>query len=141
MVQAEARDALFVASDSRSNFKQVIAKRSDLVEFAGGRMKKSAASTIVTHEAGLVLGLASSGADSGFYKPYSDVATDGSQVAVGVLSEQAVVDDSAGGQEIVIIKQGCLYEDLLIGLDAAAKVDLRASSYVEKGVNLIKVIA
>lgn len=130
------RDANFVARDYSANFKQIIAKRSDLARFDGGRMKKSSAGATNTYEAGTVLGLASSGADSGYYKPYSDVATDGSQVAVGVLSEKCSTDEFGFESEIVILKSAVLLKDLLIGLDAAAIVDLRGSSSVEHGTNL-----
>lgn len=135
----ELRDALFIPEDQRANFKNVIAKRSDLQQFDGGRMVKSGAGLTVIHRAGLVLGYATSGADAGFYKPYADGNTDGSEVARGVLSEEQSVDDSAGGCEISIIKDGILFTDLLIGLDAAAKVDLQAKESVEHGVNLIRI--
>lgn len=136
----ELRDALFIPTDNRANFKQVIAKRSDLVTFAAGRMKP-AASGIVSYEAGLVLGYASSGADAGFYKPYASGNTDGSQVAVGVLAQGVSTDASGNGSEAAIIKAGCLFADLLIGLDGTALVGLKASQFVEHGTNLINVNA
>lgn len=139
---AEVRDAQFIASDNRENFKQIIAKRSDLVKFKRGRLAPSLKGT--TQQAGLVLGYATSGADSGFYKAYNDANTDGSQTAVGVLSESQVVESTPAsgpgdGSEIAVIYEGDLFEDLLIGLDAAGKVDLGAHSYVEGGVNLIMI--
>jgi len=139
MSQPELRDALFIASDSRENFKNVIAKRSDLVQFDGGRLAPSLYGT--TQYAGLVLGKASSGPDSGYYKAYNDTNTDGSQTAVAVLAETQTVDASGNGSEIVLIREGILFEDLLIGLDANGKTDLGAHSFVEHGVNLIRIRA
>lgn len=139
MQSQELRDAIFIGSDNRENFKQVIAKRPDLTQFDGGRMKVAGAGLTVTYEAGLVVGYASSGADSGKYKPYNDSNTDGSEVAVGVLSEQVLTDEFGNGSECVVIKGGAiLFEDLLIGLDAAGKVDLKSKSSVEHGFNLIR---
>lgn len=132
----EGRDAMFIGSDSRSNFKQIIAKRSDLARFDGGRMANAGAGLYVTYEPGLVVGYASTGADAGKYKPYASGNTDGSQVAVGILSEQVVTDDSANGSECAILKQAVLFKDLLIGLDAGAITSLSGHSSVEHGVNL-----
>lgn len=139
MSQPEYRDSLFIASDSRENFKNVIAKRSDLVQFDGGRLAPSLYGT--TQNAGLVLGKASSGGDSGYYKAYNDSNTDGSQTAVGVLSETQTVDASGNGSEISIIKEGILFQDLLIGLDANGITDLGGKPVVEHGVNLIRIRA
>jgi len=139
MPSQEYRDSLFIPQDSRENFKNVIAKRSDLLRFAGGRIVKAGAGLTVTYEAGLVLGYATSGADAGFYKPYSNAATDGSQTAVGVLAESAITDDAGNGSEISIIKSGELYQDLLIGLDGPAIVDLNAKASVEHGSNLLQI--
>lgn len=139
MSQPELRDALFIPSDNRENFKQIIAKRSDLVQFDGAR---SAPSTFGSYlYAGLVLGLASSGGDAGFYKAYNSSNSDGSQVAVGILSEDANVDAAGNGSEIAIIKEGTLFQDLLIGLDSTAKTNLGAHSFVEHGTNLVRIRA
>lgn len=144
MVQPELRDSLFIPSDNRENFKEVIAKRSDLVQRDRGRLAPSLAGTY--QYAGLVLGKASSGGDAGFYKAYNDANTDGSQTAVGVLGEDANVQSTPAsgakdGSEIVIIKEAVLFQDLLIGLDAAGIVDLAGKAYVEGGVNLIRIRA
>jgi hypothetical protein len=141
MASQELRDALFIPSDNRANFKNVIAKRSDLVQFDSGRIKPAGAGLTVLYRAGLVLGLASSGADDGYYKTYNDSNSDGSEVAVGVLAEDAIVDEFDNGGKILVIKEGILFEDLLIGLDAAAKVDMAAKSSVEDAVNLIRIRA
>ncbi len=139
MVQPEYRDSLFIPADNRENFKNVIAKRSGLVQFAGGR---SGASTFGTYmRAGLVLGYAASGGDAGHYKPYAVGNTDGSQVAVGVLAEDANVDAAGNGSELSIIKEGVLFQDLLIGLDSGAITNLAGKPFVEHGVNLITIRA
>lgn len=142
--QPEYRDSLFNPTDQRTNFKQVIAKRSDLVQFSGGRLAPSLKGTY--QYAGLVLGYASSGADSGFYKAYNDANTDGSQTAVGVLAEDASVasvpaSGPGDGSEIAIIKEGVLFKDLLIGLDANGIADMNGKSSVEHGTNLISIRA
>lgn len=137
----EYRDSMFIAQDNRENFKQIIAKRSDLVQFAGGRIKYAGAGLLASYEAGTVLGYATSGADAGKYKPYNSANTDGSQVAVGVLAEAAQTDEFGNGSEISIIKSGILFQDLLIGLDSGAIASLNGSSYVEHGTNLISIKA
>jgi hypothetical protein len=156
-VQPELRDALFFPQDNRENFKQIIAKRSDLVQFSRGRL---APSLIGTYQyAGLVLGLATSGGDAGYYKAYNSANTDGSQVAVGVLSEDANVQAGPGalspppgagsgtsvasgplgfGSEIIIIRATAnLFQSLLIGLDSNAISNLGARSYVEGGQTIL----
>lgn len=142
MATQEYRDPLFIASDSRTNFKQIIAKRSDLVKFAGGRLAFSAVSpgTTVLTVAGTVLGYATSGADSGKYKPYASGNTDGSQVAVGVLSEDVITDSAGNGSECSVIRMksgASFYQALLVGLDSTAITALQAVSYVEHGDQLI----
>lgn len=134
--EAELRDALFNAEDNRANFKQIIAKRSDLVQYAGGRM--TAPGSLTRYEAGLVLGIVTA---TGRYAPYDNAHSDGTEVAVGVLSETTDADDDDNGTEIVVIKSGILFADKLIGLDSAAKTDLAANSYAEHGVNLISIRA
>jgi hypothetical protein len=141
MSSQELRDSLFIAQDQRSDFKQVIAKRSDLVQFSGARMKKAAAGTVVIYQAGTVVGYATSGADAGFYKVYNSANTDGSQVASGVLSEKVVTDEFGNGSEAAIIKVGTLFQDLLIGLDAAAITALGGKPFVEHGANIIHINA
>lgn len=137
--QPELRDSLFIASDDRSNFKQIISKRSDLVQFDRGRLAPSLFGSYQL--AGLVLGLASSGGDSGFFKAYNSGNSDGSQVAVAILAEDASVDAAGNGSEIIMIKEADLFKDLLIGLDSTAISNLAGKSYVEGGVNLIRIRA
>lgn len=137
--QPEYRDSLFIANDSTTNFKQIIAKRSDLTRFAGGRLAPSTYGTYVY--AGTVLGFANSGGDSGFYKPYNSSNSDGSQVAVGVLSEDAGVDASGNGSAIDVIKSGDLFQTRLIGLDSTAITNMSGKSYTESGVQIIFITA
>ncbi len=144
--QPEYRDALFNPSDSRSNFKQIIAKRSDLVRFAGGRLGPSQVGQYLY--AGTVLGFAATGGDAGYYKPYNAANTDGSQTAVGVLSEDAgpVAPWQGGGgpgdgSEISVIKEGDLFQALLIGLDAGAITNMSGKSYTEHGNTLLSIRA
>jgi hypothetical protein len=141
MATQEYRDSLFIPSDYRTNFKAIIAKRSDLVRFDAGRMAPAAAGLTVTYLAGLVLGLAATGANAGFYVPYASGNTDGSQVAVGVLSEDVLTDSSGNGSECSIIKAGVLFKDYLIGLDAGAITALNGKASVEHGTNLIAIYA
>lgn len=142
--QPEYRDSLFNPSDQRTNFKQIIAKRSDLVKFAGGRLAPSMVPGY--YYAGLVLGYAATGGDTGFYKAYNSANTDGSQVAVGVLSEDAnVAAPSTGtigdGSEIAIIKEGDLFQNLLIGLDSTAISNMSGKSYTEHGTLILSIRA
>ena len=142
MVQPELRDSLFIPQDNRENFKQIIAKRSDLVKFKRGRLAPSLASTY--QYAGLVLGFATSGADSGYYKAYNSANTDGSQVAVGVLSEDANVQAITGGptgdgSEILVIYEGDLFQSLLIGLDSTAISGMHGNSYTEGGNQILMI--
>ncbi len=136
MVQPEVRDALFIPQDSRGNFKQIIAKRPDLTQFSGGRLGPSQYGNYLY--AGQVLGLASTGGDAGFYKPYLSSATDGSQVPVAVLAYDANVDSSGNGSEVAFIISGQLIQTLLIGLDSNAITLLKATSYTEQGLQILK---
>lgn len=135
-VQPELRDSLFIGSDARANFKPIIAKRPDLALFNGGRLAPSLNSTY--QHAGLVLGFASTGGDAGFYKAYNSANTDGSQVPVGVLAEDALVDASANGSEIVWCGGGQLIQANLIGLDSNAITLLKGLSYTEQGLQIFK---
>jgi len=141
MATQELRDAMFIGTDYRANFKQIIAKRSDQTVFMGGRMKPAGAGLTVTYYAGTVLGYATSGADAGFWKPYLVGSSDGSQVAKAVLSEDVITDQYGNGSEAALITRGILFNDLLIGLDSGAITNLHASLTVEHGVNLLSIYA
>lgn len=125
------RDAQFVGSDFRANFKQVIAKRSDLVRRQGGRMKAPGSDTL--YRAGTVLGIVTA---TGRWAPYNDGNSDGTETARGVLEMDIMCPADDSSSEIVVIKGGDLLKDLLIGLDSAGITDLGGVSALEHGVNL-----
>lgn len=97
------------------------------------------------YSAGLVLGRVTA---TGFYKNYDDSASDGSQVAAGVLFEDVLLEDrsdsspslGASGTAVArCIFGGEVFQDKLTGLDAAAKVDLGARTIIDaSGVNILK---
>lgn len=65
------------------------------------------------------------GAGSGYYVAYSDAATDGSDVAAGVLYA-AVADGTSEQRAVLIARDAEVQQSELTGYDAAAKVDLAA---------------
>lgn len=135
------KDGSFNKNTFRANFKNVIAKRSDLVELSGQRLKapdpgEDDALVEATYPAGTVLGVVTA---TGRYTPYDDEAEDGSDVAKGVLRDDATIDSDDDGTSIAVIKTGTLFKDLLIGLDANAITDMRGLEYAEGGSNLIKI--
>ena len=130
------KDSNFISSDYRANFKNVIAKRSDLLKFMAGRTINAAPGAILTMEAGTLMGLATSGADAGYYKPYLAAAVDGSQIPVGFLSEQVTTDEFYNGSKCTVIISGELFSDLLIGVDAGAITALHAKVLPEAGNNI-----
>jgi hypothetical protein len=134
MPSQELRDAMFVGSDQRSNFKQIIAKRSDLVQFARGRMVTPGADT--TYEAGTILGQVTA---TGLLKPWNAASVDGSEVPVGALSESALVSAVSGdGGEVVYIRKGTLFYDKLIAPTNAWVATYGAKQFVEGGENLVE---
>lgn len=139
MADIFTRDAVGAQAVYRANFKQIIAKRSDLVKFSGGRMVFAAPGQLTTLVAGTVMGqVTAAGPAKGLWKAYDPAATDGSQNAVGVLSEDATTDEFGNGSEVSVITGGCLYYDKLIGLDAGAITALQGKAFVEHGVNLFE---
>jgi hypothetical protein len=133
--QPEYKDSLFIAQDSRSNFKAIIAKRPDLTKFNAGRFAPSLVNTY--QYAGLCIGFAATGGDAGFFKAYNSASTDGSQVPVGFLAEDAGIDASGNGSQISWISGGQLLQAALIGVDAGAITALKAKSYTENGVQIL----
>lgn len=129
------KDALFNGSTFRADFKNVIAKRSDLVQFASGRLVAPGSGDAVL-QAGQVLGQVTA---TKRWKAYDNAASDGSEVAKGVLASRADYDSDDNGSSIVIIMKGSLLQDLLVGLDSPAIVDLKGTSYSESGVNIIDI--
>ncbi len=139
MADLTKRDAVGARQDYRANFKEIIAKRSDLTRYDGGRMVFAAPGALHTLLAGTVMGqVTAPGPTKGFWKAYDPNATDGSQNALGVLSEEATTNEFGDGSEVSVITSGVLYYDKLIGLDDAAVAGLRAKVFVEHGVNLIQ---
>jgi hypothetical protein len=139
MVSQDGRDAFFNEQDTRKDFKEILAKRSDLVRYGKGRIVKPGSGS-VTHLAGLVLGqITQAGPNQYRWAPYNPAATDGSQVAKGILAESVQVDSNDNGSLILTITGGAaLYQDRLSGLDAAAITALLGKSYVEAGVNILE---
>lgn len=82
-------------------------------------------------KSGTLLGRASSGTHSGKYGPYSDGATDGRQVAVGVLFNSTPIrSDSPSYIGAPMQRWGVIDESSLPannGVDSAAKTDLKGS--------------
>lgn len=132
------RDALFIGTDYRQNFKQIIAKRSDIAVFSSGRMVFAAPGTTITYPAGTVVGIVTVG---GLLKPYLAASADGSQVPVGILSEDVFTDEFGNGSEAVYLSRAIVFKDFLIGLDANAITLLKASASVEHGTNLLSFYA
>ena len=139
MVSNEGKDAIFIPQDSRTDFKQIIAKRSDLAKFNHGRIVKPASGDVI-YQAGQVLGQISAAGPTQYrWAPYNPAATDGSQVAKAILAEPTDADSSDNGTEILMLTGGCaFYQDRMIGLDAAAITALGGRSYVESGVNILE---
>jgi len=78
----------------------------------------------------------------GNYASYIDGNSDGTQVAVGILFEsvEAELFPSTSGTALArMIAGGEVFESKLTGLDAAAKVDLKARSIIDaSGVTIMK---
>ncbi|MDX2469081.1 MAG: head decoration protein [SAR324 cluster bacterium] len=92
-----------------------------------GPVTEEATLTGGPYVSGQVLGLITA---SDKYTAYSDIATDGSEVASAILIEDA--DASAADMTAVVGKVGVLVEANLTGLDAAAKADLTAAHFFFK---------
>lgn len=135
------KDGSFNANVFRANFKNVIAKRSDLVELSGQRMVAPApggggALVEVTNYAGTVVGQVTA---SKLLVPYNAANVDGSQVPIGVLRDDVTMDSDNDGSSCVVITGGTLFQDLLIGLDNNAIGLLGGRKLSEGGQNLIKI--
>lgn len=130
------RDANFKASDFRGNFKQIIAKRSDLKQTQSIRLVAADAGETLTYQAGTLLAKVTS---SGLYTAYDDASeTAGVNVAVGILEATTEVDENSNGSLAVMLRHATVFKDLLVGYDAAGLVDLAGKVYVENGVNLLE---
>lgn len=142
MATPDPRDASFSGNVFRANFKSVIAKRSDLAQFDGGRLAYASAGQTMTLHAGTVLAqVTAAGPNVGKYVPYASGGSGGAGQPVGILADSTVVDEFGNGSEIGIIKEAVLFKDMLIGLDANAITVLGGVVSIEHGVNLIRVRA
>lgn len=96
-----------------------------LISEANGSISREAitvAAAAAALAAGTVLGKLTA---SGKYVAYSNAASDGSEVAAGIL--YAPLADSASDQAAVLIARHAEVDSaLLVGLDAPARVDLAA---------------
>jgi hypothetical protein len=138
MVSTEGTDAIFIGQDTRTDFKQIIAKRSDLAKFARGRLVFPATGDQIYY-AGQVLGqITAPGPTQYRWTPYNVSNTDGSQIAKAILANTIDVDSNDNGSEVTLLTGGCaVFQSSLIGLDSAAITALGARSYVENGVNIL----
>ncbi len=102
-------------------------RESDLGVTVASTARDSGNTPTTTLRKGLVMGKITA---SKKYAEYDDAETDGTEVAVGILADSVdLTDQSSDGctptdQDGALIMIGDLVEDDLIGLDAAAKVDL-----------------
>lgn len=90
-------------------------------------------------KAGTVLGRITA---SGLYKRYNDSNSDGSEVAACVLMDDALQEDYPSATGTCLsrgIFTGEVFQDKLVGFDAAAKVDLGGRTIIDaSGVNILK---
>lgn len=114
---------------SRYDFPQILACARQLAMIRPVRLAYVSTYGTTGYMAGQVLGRVTS---TGLFKKYDDTITGGQDTAMCVLYNSAVPPVSAGDSVLALgIFQGDVYEDKLIGLDAAAKVDLKGRSIVD----------
>lgn len=135
MASSTVRSASFTQNVFGTDFKNIIAKRPELVLRNAGRLVSASAGQVNTFEAGTVLGVVTA---SGLYAPYASGNTDGSQNAAALLLHSASVDQYGNGSDIAVAHGGEFWKDLLIGLDAGAITALGAKTIVENGLNILK---
>jgi len=100
-----------------------------LLSEAGGQRSREEVTLAVTAEAlpaGQVLGKVTA---TGNYAAYSDAATDGSEVAAGVLYDAKPASDAVQ-QAAAVVRDAEIIESKLTGMDAAATVDLAAAGLI-----------
>jgi hypothetical protein len=137
MANQAAHDSLWIGSGYRANFKQIVAKRSDLVKWSRGRVIAPTSGANVVYNAGTLMGQVTSGGNAGKYKPYASGSSDGSQNPVGFLADDVEVDTLGNGSEIRLITGGQVYLNALIGLDAGGQTALKAKVIVEGGNSIL----
>lgn len=128
-------DIKFNGEVARFDYPMIIASNRQLAAIHGVRLAYDAAG----YEAGRVVAL---NTVSSLWVKYDDASlVAGVAVAKAVLMKPVDVSvfkdntDSTMGDGIFA---GELFEDKLVGLDAAAKVDLMSRSYAVQGVNILK---
>jgi hypothetical protein len=129
------QDAKFSGQIFRKDFPMIIAQNRHLASIVPARIAYQSSG----YKAGTVLALNSV---SNQFAPYDDTASSGLNTAVGVLFKPVEVEDfpsATGSQMARMIIGGELYEDKLVGLDAAAKVDLKSRTVTDtSGTKILK---
>lgn len=111
--------------------RRVVFKDQDIVRDAvvvSSAARDAGASRTTKLRGGLVLGIITA---SGKYAQYDNSASDGTQTAVAILDEETdLLDENATAQDAtvrVIMSGGLVDQDQCIGLDSAAKTDLKGN--------------
>ncbi len=132
------QDMKFSGEIFRKNHPIILSTNRHLATILPVRLQYDAAG----YSAGEVIARQTSGAASGTHLAYDDNASSGINVAVGILMEDIPVEafpSSTGTQVARAIFGGEVFEDKLVGLDAAAKVDLKSRSIVDAtGTTILK---
>ena len=124
---------------TRNDFAIIIALNRHLADIQPVRLVYTGSD----YKAGTVLGRVTA---SGYYKPYNDANSDGTQVAKGILFEDVLVDDFlAQGPSLTGLAMarclfaGYVFKDKLTGLDTAGETDLSAKTIIDaSGVSILK---
>lgn len=68
----------------------------------------------------------------GLYDAYDNAGSSGTDTAAGILKDTVDFGTATGGsQPVVCIAGGKVYENMVSGLDAGAKVDLKGRSFTD----------
>lgn len=114
---------------SRYDFAQILACARQLAMIRPVRLAYDSTYGATGYNAGQVLGRVTS---TGLFKKYDDTITGGQDTAMAILFSPAVPPAVSGDSVLALgIFQGDVYELKCIGLDAAAKVDLKGRSIVD----------
>lgn len=127
-------DAKYNGEIFRKDHPQILASRRDLASIKGVQLDYDAAGYL----AGQVLGIVTA---TGNYKSYDPGASDGSEVAVGILMFDKKVEDfvdASDSQGTQMIVGGEVYKDKLTGLDAAAETAMGARTMNINGEDILK---
>lgn len=133
-------DASFQAEVFRVDWKEVIAMKRELAVIGPVRLAPKVASG--DYVAGQVLARYTAGAQVGLFVDYADGGSNGRQTAAAILltsRDSIAATEAASANMGLALFKGIVYESALIGLDAAAKVDLAARSWVDaRGVTFME---